>query len=72
MQHKWPLTELQKDYDLLKDRFLEVNNCYISLIQEIIPLIDSVNGDYVLDRKQEKQHISNIRKILNITYLNDE
>ena len=65
MQHKWPLIELQNE-------FTKVNTTLILLIQELIPLIDSVNGDYVLDRKQEKQHISNIRKILNITYLNDE
>lgn len=65
MQHKWPLQGCQ-------DEFARVNTTLILLIKEIIPLIDSVNGDYVLDRKQEKQHISNIRKILNITYLNDE
>jgi hypothetical protein len=65
MQRKWPLQEC-------KEEFARVNTTLILLIQELIPLIDSVNGDYVLDRKQEKQHISNIRKILNITYLNDE
>ena len=51
-------------YKVLHNNFYNLNNLYIDVMQDLIPLLDSVSGDYYVGQDKEREYVENIRKTL--------
>ena len=58
------IRHLLERYKVLHNNFYNLNNLYIDVMQDLIPLLDSVSGDYYVGQDKEREYVENIRKTL--------
>lgn len=51
-------------YKILHNNFYNLNNLYIDIMSDLIPLMDSVSGDYYAGSDKEKEYVANIRRTI--------
>ena len=55
---------LLERYKVLHNNFYNLNNLYIDIMSDLIPLMDSVSGDYYVGQDKEREYVNNIRKTM--------
>lgn len=58
------VAHLVERYKVLHNNFYNLNNLYIDVMSDLIPLMDSVSGDYYVGQDKEREYVNNIRKTM--------
>ena len=59
------IEHLLERYKILHNNFYNLNNLYIEVIKDLIPLMDSISGNYVVSQDKEREYVANIRRTMN-------
>ena len=58
------IEHLLERYKVLHTNFYNLNNLYIDVMSDLIPLMDSVSGDCYVGQDKEREYVKNIKKTM--------